>query len=68
MRKFFWWIRQDKEGRKRLEQAREENRIIEQRIEKEIDEEKNRVGTLRRIRARDNLADLFDDAYGMGRE
>lgn len=68
MRRFFWWIRQDKEGQKRLEQAREENRAIEQRIEQEIDEEKTRAGKLKKIRAKNNLADLFDDAFGMGRE
>jgi hypothetical protein len=68
MRKFFWWIRQDKEGHERLEKAREENRVLEQRIKEEIAEDKTRMGNLKNIRARNNLADLFDDAYGMGRE
>lgn len=68
MHKFLWWIRRDKEGLKRLEQAREENRVIEQRIEQEIDEEKAMAGNLKKIRAKNNLADLFDDAFGMGRE
>jgi hypothetical protein len=68
MRKWLWWLRQDEEGQQRIERAREESREIEQRIDRELDEERSRIARIKKIRATDHIADLFDDAFRMGRE
>jgi hypothetical protein len=67
MRKFFWWISRDQRGEDRIAKAKEENKAIAKRITEEVAEDKSRIAKIREIRQSDNLANMFDDAFRMGR-
>lgn len=67
MRKFFLWIKRDKAGRDRIEQAKAERDSILGRMEEQANEAKNSADNLRRIRRSNHLAQLFDEEFGRGR-
>lgn len=68
MPKFFWWIRRDRDGHKRIELAREENRILIEQIENQTADAKERAAKIRAINRRNHLAELFQEEFGRKRD
>lgn len=67
MRKFFWWIKRDKAGQRRIEEAHAKTRELGEQITSEIVEEKERAGWFRSMRQKNHLGELFDAEFGRGK-
>lgn len=68
MRKLFWWLTRDKDGLKRIEEAKTESKAIERQIAEQISEDKTKINVFRSIQKENHLAELFDREFGRGRD
>jgi hypothetical protein len=67
MRKFFLWIRRDKDGQARIQAAQEESRRIGEEISEDINGLRKTINVVRDVRRKNHIAELFEEEFGRGR-